>query len=72
VDLPESLEQPPVALEPADREEAGSEPVGAKRRAQPALNVPDEKRKKPEPAAKDLRHPKTKKVTKQRATAVAG
>jgi hypothetical protein len=72
VDLPESPEQHHVASEPADREEAGGEPVGAKRRAQPAPNAPAEKRKKPEPAAKDLRRPKTKKVTKRRATAVAG
>jgi hypothetical protein len=72
VDLPESPEQHPVASEPADREEAGGEPAGAKRRAQPALNEPAEKRRKPEPAAKDLRRPKMKKVTKRRATAVAG
>jgi hypothetical protein len=71
VDLLESPEQHPVAPEPADREEAGGEPVGAKRRAQPAPNEPAEKRKKPEPAA-NMRRPKTKKVTKQRATAVAG
>jgi hypothetical protein len=72
VDLPESPEQRPIAPEPADREEARGEPVGAKRRAQPAPNVPAKKRKKLEPAAKDLRRPKTKKVTKRRATAVAG
>jgi hypothetical protein len=72
VDLPESPEQHPVALEPADREEAGGEPVGAKRRAQPAPNEPAEKRRKPEPVAKDLHRPKMKKVTKRRATAVAG
>jgi hypothetical protein len=72
VDLPESPEQHHVAPEPADREEAGGELVGTKRMAQPAPNVPAEKRRKPEPAAKDLRRPKTKKVTKRRATAVAG
>jgi hypothetical protein len=65
VDLPESPERRPVAPEPADREEAGGELVGTKRRAQPAPNMPAEKRKKPEPAVKDLRHPKTKKVTKR-------
>jgi hypothetical protein len=72
VDVTESPEQHPVASEPVDREGAGGEPVGAKRRAQPAPNAPAEKRKKPEPAVKDLRHPKTKKVTKQRATTIAG
>jgi hypothetical protein len=72
MDLPESPEQRPVAPEPADHEEAGGEPVGAKRRAQPAPNAPAEKRKKPEPAAKNLRHSKTKEVTKRRATAIAG
>jgi hypothetical protein len=72
VDLPESPEQHPVASEPADHEEAGSEPAGTKRRAQPAPNAPAEKRKKPEPAAKNLPRPKTKKVSKRRATAVAG
>jgi hypothetical protein len=72
VDLPESPEQHPVASEPADREEAGGEPAGAKRRAQPAPNEPAEKRRKPEPVAKDLRRPKMKQVTKRRATAIAG
>jgi hypothetical protein len=72
VDLPESPEPHHVALELADREDAGSKPAGAKRRAQPASSEPAEKCRKPEPAAKDLRHPKTKKVTKRRATAVAG
>jgi hypothetical protein len=72
VDLPKSPEQHPVASEPADREDAGGEPAGAKRRAQPALNEPAEKRRKPEPAAKDLRRPKVKKVIKRRAAAVAG
>jgi hypothetical protein len=67
VDLPESPEQHPLASEPADREDAGGEPAGAKRRAQSA-----EKRRKPEPAAKDLRRPKVKKVIKCRAAAVAG
>jgi hypothetical protein len=68
VDLPESPEQRPIALELADREEARGEPVGAKRRAQPALNAPAKKRKKPKPVVKDLCHPKMKKVTKRRAT----
>jgi hypothetical protein len=72
IDLPESPEQHHVASEPADREEAGGEPAGAKRRAQSAPNEPTEKRRKQEPAAKDPRHPKMKKVTKRRAAAVAG
>jgi hypothetical protein len=65
VDLPESPEQHPVASGPAVHEEARGGPAGAKRRAQPAPNEPAEKRRKPEPAAKDLRHPKMKKVTKR-------
>jgi hypothetical protein len=72
MDLPESLEQHPVASEPVDREEAGNDPAGTKRRAQPASPEPAEKRRKPEPAAMDLRRPKTKKVAKRRAIAVAG
>jgi hypothetical protein len=71
VDLPESPEQHHVASEPADHEEAGGRPVGAKRRAQPAPNEPAEKRRKPEPATKDPPRPKMKKVTKRRAIAVA-
>jgi hypothetical protein len=70
VDLPESPEQHPIALEPVDHEEAGGEPAVAKRRAQPAPNEPAEKRRKPVPVAKDLCRPKMKKVTKWRATAV--
>jgi hypothetical protein len=54
-----------MASELADRKEAGGEPAGAKRRAPPAPDEPAEKRRKPEPAAKDLRRPKMKKVTKQ-------
>jgi hypothetical protein len=65
VDLPESPEQHPVALEPADHEEAGGRPAGAKRGAQPAPYEPAEKRRKPEPATKDLHRPKMKKVTKR-------
>jgi hypothetical protein len=72
VDLPKSPEPHLVASEPVDREEAGSDPAGIKRRAQPSSTEPAEKRKKPEPAAKDLRRPKTKKVARRRATAVAG
>jgi hypothetical protein len=71
VDLSESPEQRPVASEPADHEDAGGEPASAKRRAQPAPNELAEKRRKPEPAAKDLRRPKVKKVIKRRAVAVA-
>jgi hypothetical protein len=72
VDLPESLEQHPAASEPADHEEAGGRLAGAKRRAQPVPNELAEKRRKPEPATKDPPHAKMKKVTKRRATAVAG
>jgi hypothetical protein len=77
VDLPESPEQPPVAPEPAaakpaDPEGAGSRVAGAKRGSQPAPTEPAEKRKKAEPAAKSLLPPRTKKVIKRRATAVAG
>jgi hypothetical protein len=72
VDLPESPEPHTVASEPAGREEAGDDPAGTKRRAQPASSEPAEKRKKPEPAARDLRRPKMKKVAKRRAIAVAG
>jgi hypothetical protein len=64
VDLPESPEPHPIALEPADREEAGGNPAGTKRRVQPASSEPAEKRRKPEPAARDLSHPKMKKVAK--------
>jgi hypothetical protein len=72
VDFLESPEPHPVASEPADHEEAGSRPAGAKRRALPAPDEPAEKRRRPEPATKDLRRPKAKKVTKRRATSVAG
>jgi hypothetical protein len=72
VDLPESPEPHPIASEPAGHEEAGNDPAGTKRRAQPASSELTEKRKKPEPAARDLRHPKMKKVAKRRAIAVAG
>jgi hypothetical protein len=72
VDLPESPERYSAAPEPADPEEAGDDPTGAKRKAQPASPEPAEKCRRPEPAARDLRCPKTKKVAKWRATAVAG
>jgi hypothetical protein len=77
VDLPKSLEQPPVAPElaaskPDDPEEARSRVAGAKRGSQPAPTLPAEKRKKAEPAAKSLHPPRMKKVVKRRATAVAG
>jgi hypothetical protein len=65
VDLPESPEQHPVASEPADPEEAGDRPACTKRRAQPAPSELAEKRRKPEPATKDLHRPKMKKVTKR-------
>jgi hypothetical protein len=59
VDLTTSPEQPPVAPEPAtskpdDLEGAGSRAPGTKRRIQPAPVEPAEKRKKAEPAAKNL------------------
>jgi hypothetical protein len=72
VDLPESPERCSAALEPTDLEEAGDDLAGAKRKAQPASSEPADKRKKPEPAALDLRHPKVKKVAKRWAIAVAG
>jgi hypothetical protein len=72
MDLPESPEPHPAASEPAGREEAGSSPAGSKRRAQPAFSEPAKKRKKPEPAARDLRCPKTKKMVKRRAITIAG
>jgi hypothetical protein len=72
MDLPESLEQYPVASEPAVHEETGGGPAGTKRRAQPAPGELAEKRGRPEPATKDLRCPKMKKVVKRRAAAVAG
>jgi hypothetical protein len=72
VGLPESPERYPAALEPADPGEAGDDLAGAKRKAQPASSEPAGKRKKPEPAARDLRHPKVKKVAKRRAIAVVG
>jgi hypothetical protein len=72
VDLPESPEQHPVASEPADHEGTGGRSAGAKTRSQPAPTEPAEKRRRPEPATKNLLHPKMKKVTKRRATAIAG
>jgi hypothetical protein len=72
MDLPESPKRRSAALEPADREEAGDGLIGAKRRAQPASPEPTEKRRRLEPATKDLRRPKMKKVAKRRAIAVAG
>jgi hypothetical protein len=72
MDLLESPEPHTVASEPAGREEAGDDPASTKRRAQPASSEPAEKRKRPELAARDLRRPKTKKVAKRRAIAVAG
>jgi hypothetical protein len=77
VDLPESPEQYPVAPEPAsskpaDPEGAGGRTAGAKRGSQPALTEPAEKGRKPEPATKNPLHPKMKRVTKRRATTVAG
>jgi hypothetical protein len=72
VDLPESPERCSATPEPADPEEAGVDLAGAKRKAQPASSEPADKRKKPEPAARDLRRPKVKKVAKRRAITVAG
>jgi hypothetical protein len=77
VDLPVSPEQPPVVLEPAaskldDPEESGSRAPSAKRMIQPAPVEPAEKRKKVEPAVKNMLPPRTKKVIKRRAAAMAG
>jgi hypothetical protein len=77
VDLPESPEQHPVAPEPAstkpaDPEGTGGRSAGAKRRSQPAPTEPAEKQRKPEPATRSQLQPKMKKVTKRRATTVAG
>jgi hypothetical protein len=77
VDFPESPEQHPVVPEPAspkpvDPEGTGSRPAGAKKRSQPAPAEPAEKQKKPEPATRRQLQPKMKKVTKRRATTVAG
>jgi hypothetical protein len=72
VDLPESPGRCSAALEPVDLEEARDDLAGTKRKAQPASSEPADKRKKPEPAGWDLRHPKVKKVAKRRAIAVAG
>jgi hypothetical protein len=72
VDLPESPEPHTVTLEPSGHEEARDDPAGTKRRAQSASSEPAEKRKKPEPVARDLRRPKMKKVEKWRAITVVG
>jgi hypothetical protein len=72
VDLLESPEQHPVASEPVDHEGTRGRSTGAKRRGQPALTEPAEKRRRPELATKNLLRPKMKKVTKWRATAIAG
>jgi hypothetical protein len=72
VDLPESPEQHPIASEPAGLEGTGGRSAGAKRGSQPAPTEPAEKRRRPEPATKNLLRPKMKKVTKRRATTVAG
>jgi hypothetical protein len=72
VDLPESPGRRSAAPEPADLEEARDDLAGIKRKAQPAFSEPADKRKKTEPAAQDLRHPKVKKVAKRRAIAIAG
>jgi hypothetical protein len=76
VDLPKSLEQPPVAPEPATSKPADPEgtrgrAAGTKRGNQPAPTKLAEKRRKVEPATKSLFLPKVKKVIKRRATAVA-
>jgi hypothetical protein len=71
VDLPESPKRSSATPEPADPEEAGGNSAGAKRKVQPASSEPADKRKRPEPAARDLHHPKMKKVAKRRANTVA-
>jgi hypothetical protein len=70
VDLPKSPEQHLVAPEaasskPADLEGTGGRSAGAKRGGQPAPTETAEKRRRPEPATKNLLHPKMKKVTKR-------
>jgi hypothetical protein len=65
VDLLESPEPYSAAPEPADPEGAKDDLAGAKRKAQPASSESADKRKKPEPAARDLRRPKVKKVAKR-------
>jgi hypothetical protein len=57
---------------PVDRGEAGDDLTVAKRKAQPASPEPAEKHRRPEPTVRDPRHPKTKKVAKRRAIAIAG
>jgi hypothetical protein len=65
MDLPESLEQHPIASELADHEGTGGGSAGTKRRGQPAPTELAGKRRRPEPAMKNLLHPKMKKVTKR-------
>jgi hypothetical protein len=72
MDLPKSLERCSAASESADPEEAGDDLAGTKRKTQPASSEPADKRKKPELSARDLHHPKVKKVAKRRAIAIAG
>jgi hypothetical protein len=72
VDLPGSLEQHPVASEPADHEGTRGRSAGVKRGSRPAPTELAEKHRRLEPATKNLLCPKMKKVTKRRATAVAG
>jgi hypothetical protein len=72
MDLPKSPGRRSATPEPADLEEAGGDLAGLKRKAQPAFSEPADKRKKTEPAARDLRHPQMKKVAKRRAIAIAG
>jgi hypothetical protein len=62
----------PASLEPADPARSEGMPAGAKRRNQLASAEPAEKRKKPEPAMRSRLRPKMKKVTKRRATTIAG
>jgi hypothetical protein len=76
VDLPASLKQPPIVLEPAASkpsypEGAGSWAPGAKRRILPAPVELAEKQKRVESAAKSLLPPRIKKLIKRRAIAVA-
>jgi hypothetical protein len=72
VDLPVSPKRSSAAPEPADPEEAGDNSADAKRKAQPVSSEPADKRKRLQPAARDLHHPKMKKVAKRRAATVAG
>jgi hypothetical protein len=66
----------PERLLAAPKSDASKKPRGGtaapKKRTQPAPPEPSQKRKRTEPAAKDLLPPKVKKVVKRQATGVDG